>query len=388
MAVFNRVYCSNCRKEHSIYDEKLRRLVCKKCGNDVLIKAGERNYFIEYYANGVRKREKIGSSRTLAETVYQKRKVEIAEGKFLDIKKQNRLKFNEFAQEYLNLHSKVNNKSWAKTDVRNITGLNKFFADRYLHEITPRLIEEFKAKRIEEVSPARVNRLLACLKSIYSKAILWGRYSGDNPVKKVKMFKENNERTRFLEKEEIIKLLSNCNKGLRPIVVVALNTGMRLGEILGLKWRDIDIQRGIIYLYNTKNGEKRELPVNEQVKTAFIRTPKHPKSEFVFHLPDGSQRKDIRFSFFTALAKSAIKDFRFHDLRHTFASQLVMGGVDLNTVRELLGHKTMKMTLRYSHLSGNHKQRAVDVLNKRMDSFWTPSVSTDKAVSKQVLVTA
>jgi integrase len=221
--------------------------------------------------------------------------------------------------------------------------------------------------------------LLATLKSIFNKAKAWDKYSGDNPVTKVEMLKENNTRTRFLEKEEIIRLLASCNKQLRPIVILALNTGMRLGEILNLKWRDVDFRRGIIYLLDTKNGEKRELPINEQVKTALIRTRKHPQSEFVFCNNDGSQRKDIRASYFTALRKSGIKDFRFHDLRHTFASHLVMSGVELNTVRELLGHKSLKMTLRYAHLSPNHKKRAVDVLNKRMDSFWTPEPEEQKS---------
>ena len=182
---------------------------------------------------------------------------------------------------------------------------------------------------------------------------------------------------RFLEKEEIVKLLASANKTLKPIVIVALNTGMRLGEILGIKWRDIDIKRGIIHLYNTKNGEKREIPINEQVKTAFIRTRKHPQSEYVFCKSDGSQLRDIRTSFFTALRKSGIKDFRFHDLRHSFASHLVMSGIDLNTVRELLGHKSLRMTIRYSHLSPDHKKRAVDVLSKRMDTIWTPSSKSE-----------
>ena len=336
------------------------------------------DWWIDYYDHGRRHREKVGPSKSLAETVLQKRKVEIAEGKFLDKKDVQKIKFEDFADEYFELHSKVNNKSWESTDLTNLNALKKFFGGRYLHEITPHLIEKFKAQRIKEVSPARVNRLLSTLKSIYSKAILWSKFTGINPVKQVKMFKENNTVLRFLEKEEIAKLLTNCNKQLRPIVIIALNTGMRLGELLNLRWRDIDIKRGIIYIYDTKNGEKREVPINEQVKTALIRTRKHPQCEHVFSTPNGTPRKDIRTSFFTALRKSGIKSFRFHDLRHTFASHLVMSGVDLNTVRELLGHKSLKMTLRYAHLSPNHKKRAVDILSRRMDTIWTPSVVEQK----------
>jgi integrase len=131
---------------------------------------------------------------------------------------------------------------------------------------------------------------------------------------------------------------------------------MRRGEILKLKWHDIDYQRGIIYLLDTKNGAKREVFMNDLVKNALIGVRKHPESPYVFCDKNGRPYHDIRKSFYTALEKSGIISFRFHDLRHTFASQLVMSGVDINTVRELLGHKDIRMTLRYSHLSQDYKR--------------------------------
>ncbi len=143
----------------------------------------------------------------------------------------------------------------------------------------------------------------------------------------------NNARLRFLEKDEIVKLLAHCPDHLKGIVIVALNTGMRKAEILGLKWRDVDIKRNILYLRETKNGEKREVPINEQVKTVFINTLRNPQTEYVFNYND-KRIIDIKRSYSTAVKNSGIKDFTFHDLRHTFASHLVMSGVDLNTVRE------------------------------------------------------
>ncbi len=110
--------------------------------------------------------------------------------------------------------------------------------------------------------------------------------------------------------------------------------------------------------------------INEQVKTALIGVRKHPESPYIFCNNKGKPYYDIRKSFFTALTKSGIINFHFHDLRHTFASQLVMSGVDINTVRELLGHKDIRMTLRYSHLSPSYKRRAVDVLGQKMETFW------------------
>ena len=119
---------------------------------------------------------------------------------------------------------------------------------------------------------------------------------------------------------------------------------MRRGEIFRLKWHDIDFRHNIITILDTKNGDKREVPMNEQVKTALIRVPKNPNSPYVFCNENGQPLHDIRKSFWTALRKSGIKigspdGITFHSLRHSFASNLVMAGTDLNTVRELLGHK-------------------------------------------------
>jgi len=159
---------------------------------------------------------------------------------------------------------------------------------------------------------------------------------------------------------------------------------MRKGEILGLKWSDIEIKRAIIHLHDTKNGEKREVPMNETVQKTIIGVLKNPESQYVFCNKDSKPYGDVKKSFSTACDKAKIENFRFHDLRHTFASHLVMSGIDLNTVRELLGHKSIEMTLRYSHLSPDHKKRAVDVLNTRL-ALETPengykSVTEEKSV--------
>ena len=343
------------------------------------------NWCIDYYVHGVRYREKIGMSKVLAETVLMKRKVEIAEGKFLDKKKEGKIKFEDMAEMYLNLHAKPNKKSW-HSDVDHIKVLKKFFSGKRLSTITTMDIEKFKIERSKNVSPASVNRALACLKCMFNKTIGWGK-TDENPASKVKLFKENNKRIRYLEQEEMIKLLANCKGNLKTLVILALNTGMRKGEMLGLKWNDIDFKHNIIFLLNTKNNEKREIPMNEHTRNALIGVRKHPKSQFIFYNRNGNPLGDIKKSFFTACKKSDILNFRFHDLRHTFASHLVMNGVDLNTVRELLGHKSLQMTLRYSHLSQNHKKKAVDLLGSKIDTFWSPETFELKAPEQLVSLT-
>jgi integrase len=185
------------------------------------------------------------------------------------------------------------------------------------------------------------------------------------------LLKEDNKRIRYLEREEIKRLIDNCASHLKPIVTVAVFTGMRKSEILGLKWQNIDIECGILYLLETKNGERREVIINDTVKRTLIAVPKHPSSPYVFCEKDGKPYTNVRKSFDAALRKCGIIDFRFHDLRHTFASQLVMSGVDLKTVQELLGHKSIEMTMRYSHLSPSHKKRAVEILDRQMGTILT-----------------
>ena len=255
-------------------------------------------------------------------------------------------------------YSKTNKRSWTR-DRTSIGSLKAFFNGKYLYEITPLLIERYKKKRIDEVSPVTLNRELACLKHMFTKAIEWEKVDY-NPVKRVKLLREDNARLRYLTCDEVQRLYENCADHLKPIVLAALYTGMRQGEILKLKWEDVDLEQKIIFVKNTKNNEVREIPLNNLL-TSTLKNIKF-RSPYVFCDKDGRPYGSVRKSFENALKKAAIQDFCFHDLRHTFASHLVMSGVDLMTVKELLGHKTIKMTLRYAHLSPSHKRRAIESL--------------------------
>jgi integrase len=148
---------------------------------------------------------------------------------------------------------------------------------------------------------------------------------------------------------------------------MAFNTGMRRGEILGLTWDQVDLKHGFILLEVTKNGERKEIPINGMLRTTLQGLTRHIDSPYVFWQGEnGNRYKAVTRSFKTACTKADIKDFHFHDLRHTFASQLVMAGVDLTTVKELLGHKSITMTLRYAHLAPSHKAKAVDILDQQL----------------------
>lgn len=150
-------------------------------------------------------------------------------------------------------------------------------------------------------------------------------------------------------------LISNCANFLKPILTVAVHTGMGKGEILGLKWEQVNFEQGIITILDSKNHERRG-------------------QDLVFSNRNGKPIDGafLYLAFYEALEKSRIGDFRFHDPRHTFASNLVMQGVDLNTVRELLGHKGLKMTLRYAHLAPGYRARAVNILDRVFDRAQNP----------------
>jgi len=340
-----------------------------------VFKQGE-NWFIDFRYRGKRYQKKIGPQKRQAELALQKTKVAIAENKFFDVEKKSQVLFADMSQEYLDRYSKLNKKSTSR-DITSLKHLKPFFGSKILSEINPLIIEDYKAQRLNEgCAKGTVNRELALFKHIYTKAIEWGK-TKENPVKRVKLFRENNQRTRYLEKGELGSLIDACPEFLRSIVLLAVNTGMRQGEILSLTWQAVDLTKGIITLRETKNGEIRFVPLNSTAKGILLhlRAKCNPDSPYVFC--DGKGRPLTRFgsvrgTFERAVEKAQIRDFRFHDLRHTFASHLVMSGADILTVKELLGHKTLAMTLRYSHLSPNFKRSTVELLCNRLETFWRP----------------
>jgi integrase len=307
------------------------------------------NWYVDFTFHGKRIREMIGPSRKGAEKVIAKRKAEIAENKFLDVRKEpDPIKFYDFAKEYL---------QWSKANKKPSSHIRDLSSFRALNK-------EFEKKTIQEITkPATINRELALIKHLYTKAIEWGRMR-ENPAKKVKLLKGEVRRVRYLMPDEVQKLLSNCADHLKPLVTVAVHTAMRKSELLDLKWEQVNFEQGFITLLDTKNHERRDIPMNETVK-ATLRGMER-QDEYVFSGFYGRRFDRIKRSFHDALKKSGIGDFRLHDLRHTFASNLVMEGEDLNTVRELLGHKNLIMTLRYAHLAPGKKTKAVNILDRIM----------------------
>lgn len=306
-----------------------------------------------------------------AETLLIKRKQSVRDGKLPEVKRITNHSFSELAGEY---------KKWAQRQraysrKENVVDLLiEIFGQTQLRRFDTRLLEQFQTEKLAKgKKAATVNRHLATLKHMFTKACEWDMVEEDvlKRVRRTKLLEENNRRLRFLSREDCAKLIAACDPHLRPIVITALNTGMRKGEILSLKWEHVDLVHGFILLDITKNGERREVPINETLRETltvlFKGTKERPRRLDVPHVfYDAKTVKaygDVKKSFASACKRAGVKDFKFHDLRHTFASHLVMQGVDLTTVKELLGHKTITMTLRYAHLAPSHKIKAVSVLD-------------------------
>jgi integrase len=237
------------------------------------------------------------------------------------------------------------------------------------------LAEQYQTGLIKRnLKPASVNKNISILKAMFAKAVEWGLVEEETlkQVRKVKQLQENNRRLRYLSKEECQKLLAECKERkehLKPLIITALNTGMRRGEILSLKWENVDLRHGFILLEITKNGERREIPINATLRNVLegVALNNLDGSKHVFHDKEGKPYQGVKTSFKTACTDAKITNFHFHDLRHTFASHLVMAGVDITTVKELLGHKTLTMTLRYAHLAPTHKVKALAVLDNTIN---------------------
>lgn len=278
------------------------------------------------------------------------------------------------------------------------------FGNKKLTDINPWIVEKWRAARLKGgIMVATINRDLVALKAALAKAVEW-KLIDAHPLQGVKLGKvDSAPKTRFLdddEEERLRKALDEREERIRagrdsanqwrrvrgyetlpdlrtvtfadllkPLILTALNTGMRRGELFGLTWADVDLERRILTVLadNAKAGKTRHIPLNSEVLATLTdwRKQAADTNGRVFPARDGGRLDNIKTAWTGLLKKADISHFRFHDLRHSFASRLVMAGVDLAVVRELMGHGDIQMTLRYSHLAPEHKAAAVERLTQR-----------------------
>ena len=287
--------------------------------------------------------------------------------------------FDELAELYLSVHSRPTKKSFKRDEVslRAILRAERedgrpFFRGRDIRAISTLDVEEFKAARRKEIKEASVNRELALLKALFGKAIKWKKLS-ENPATEVRKFKEF-DRIRPLTFEEAKRLLDSASPSLRPLLVFALNSGLRRGEIFSLKWKDVDLMNGQIEVRaeNSKSGKKRFVEINDTIAELLVRHPGRPgTSDFIFpNQKTGARLIDIKRSFKTACRRAGLEDVRFHDLRHTFATWYLEAGGDLVSLQELLGHSSILMTRKYCHPNRALRQATLKKVSERFASLY------------------
>lgn len=294
----------------------------------------------------------------------------VQEDRFLPQAKDSSL--GEILERYLEIHLRPKNQTTyvnSKYQVRQIlarlpaaTPVSRLrpLADQYRAQ---RMLQRIDDSRDRTISPATVNRELSILKSATRKAVEWGMVTSD-PLAGLRLAKLSNARVRYLEDAEFKRLLEAAHTDIVSIILMARHTGMRQSEILNLEWRDIDLHRGWIQIRHSKNGEPRFVPLTtELIEILSGAAPERDREGLVFRRHGVRIGRDgwLREQFTKAVRRAGLIDFHFHDLRHCWASHAAMRGIDVQTIAAILGHKTLRMTQRYSHLSSGHLKASIEL---------------------------
>ncbi len=309
---------------------------------------------------------KAATNRKQAEQYEAKMKLEVLEGRY--DKPSYKTTFEDFINNVYLKWARQHKRSH-KWDERHCKFLCSHFKDRLLREITSGDIEAYKLMRREQTSQrgtqragSSVNRERALLSIIFAIAVNFD-YCDSNPCKNVRRFKEDGRRVRVLSHDEEVRLmevLSVKQPDLKPIAVIALGTGMRRGEIIGLGWKDIDFEKGLIYLRagKTKSGKARIAPMNSDVRATLMELREVKSEGQIF--PFNADSVSYRFSILCD--KLGMPDVTLHTLRHTFDTRLIERNINPFVVKELMGHATLAQTNHYSHVSVGELHQAVKTL--------------------------
>ena len=362
MAIFKRARCGACGFNRREPKQGRTIAPCPKCSGSMLLME---NWYIDYRLHGKQCTEAVGPSKKEAEDALSKIKTSIREGRFFD--KASSTPWEEAVEQFI-AWGKANVKATTVRMYRNsLKNMEPHFERYTLDKITPHMVEQFKAMRLAKgVKPATVNRDLATIKRLFSLSEHWGLVEMDR-VRKVKLLKENNERLRYLTANEEANLINACQTPhLRLAVLIALNTGLRKDGVFTLKWSEVDFELNRIS--KLVKGDKRVyIPLTPALRDALLDAKKGKVlSQYALPSPKcaGEPCTDLKRGFSMALRAARIKDFRFHDLRHTFATNFLRRTKDINALREILGHGDLKMTMRYAHILDEHLREAMDVFGR------------------------
>ena len=345
----------------------------------------------EFVREGAAYSKRVREARKRAEDVLHKRLAAIAEGRHGIVRPKPSITFERFVQKHYlaELEERDPPMRSIRDERHRLTRgpLAQFLGNLTLKRIDRWQIQRFiKARRegavgSRPVGPAIINRDLQRLRNLWNAAEQRGLVTGRNPVTEVGLLHEPNRRVRYLADDEEARLLAACKPYLRRIVEFALHTGIRKGAILGLRWRDVDLDTGSICVPEdlSKSREPYFVPMNATVRELLIEQLEQARERTgeacVFATRSGERRRSIDGAWTGALRRTGIQNFRFHDLRHTTASRIVMGGGSLYDAGTFLGHRTRQMAERYAHLSPEHLRAVADLTLRREAA---PVISIDR----------
>ena len=319
------------------------------------------NWYVSYSADGRRIQESTGTAnRREAEKFLALRVSEVQRGVYV---KPVHIPLPELWERYIG-YSKAHKRSW-KRDEQMYRNLQGFFGPVNMDAITPLRVEDFQQHRVREVSPATVNRECALLKHMFNMAERWGMHRGTNPVRLVKFLPENNLQFRTISETDEQRLLEASPPYLRELLLFAVNTGLRCGDIFDLMWEEVDLEQRRLSIIMGKTRRKLDVPLNDTALAVLESKAAAKHGPYVFYNPvTGDRYYDLKAGWKAVLRRAGLSGITWHTFRHTFASRLTCSDVDLVTVKELLGHSTITTTMRYAHTNHDAKARAVAKLPK------------------------
>jgi len=308
-------------------------------------------------------------NRKLAIRIFDKLKGEIAEGKWFERLAGEDYTFGDLIKKYLAEYSSVNKAKSSHTRDKSLAAhLLKSFKDKYLLDITAAMISDYKRqRRTEGASPRTINYELTLMSHAFNIAIREWEWVKDNPVKKVKKERVDNSIERWLTQKEEERLLGVSAKWLQEIIIFAIHTGLRQSEILDLKWSQVDIVRRTMIISEQKNRGVDTLPLNETALGVLKerQNQKQKHCEYVFHSNNQTRmnNRNLIRAFEIAMDRAQVINFRFHDLRHTFATRLVQAGVGIYEVQRLGRWKSTSMVMRYAHHNSESLRASIEVMD-------------------------
>ena len=320
---------------------------------------GTVRYYPRIYVNG---RETWGGgfkTKTLADIALGEMKKNVERGR-ASLPRVSKVTLSQFTERYLDW-AKANKRSWSR-DKGTLKILNRRLGNLRLADLTPERVEQFRKERLTTVSPATSNRDVALIKKMLSLAEYWGVIE-THPLRKFPMLKEPPPRSPVLSNKDEVRLLAACKGYLRDLVELALATGARVGELSDLTWQDIDMDQGMMVIKDSKSGDARRIPLARKV-LASLESRRGEDQGRVIHLPNGNPVTVVTASHaFKRITNKLNLPLRLHDLRHVAATRMLSKGAGLLHIAALLGHRTLAMSRRYSHVGMDDLRKVVESMS-------------------------